>query len=132
VREDAPVPIAFAADAVDQSPLEIRINFGVLTGREATPAELDELGRAVMAEVAHVTLVSEHRHELGGRTETSLHQVRMDIPASALPDDVVEAESLSTRLVRLAEDWARRCSDARHAEVIELFPRPEQPRRPAI
>ena len=74
------VPIAFVAPDGEPSELEIRINFGVFAGREATPAELDELGRAVMAEVEHVTLVSEHRHELERDSETSLHQVRMDIP----------------------------------------------------
>ena len=128
------VPIAFAATTDAEPPhLEIRINFGVFAGREATPAELDELGRAVIAEVGHVTLVSEHRHELGGQTETSLHQVRMDVPRSSLPDDVVEAEWTGDRLIRLAERWARSCIDSRHAEVIELFPGGrDEPNLPAI
>jgi hypothetical protein len=102
--------------------VEIRINFGVFAGREATPAELDDLGRAAMEQVDHVTLVSEHRHELGGSSETSLHQVRMGIPRSALPDGAVEAERARDRLVALAESWAQSCIDARHADVIELFP----------
>jgi len=72
-------------------------------GSEATPAELDVLGRAVMAEVGHVTIVSEHRHELGGHTETSLHQVRMDVPQDSLPPDGVEAEWTRDRLLRMAE-----------------------------
>jgi hypothetical protein len=127
------LPIAFASTATEPPHLEIRINFGVFAGREATPAELDELGRTVIAEVGHVTLVSEHRHELGGHTETSLHQVRMDVPAEALPDDQVEAEWLRDRLIRLAERWARGCVADRHAEVIELFPAGrDEPRRPAI
>ena len=130
---EIPVPIAFASTAAEPPHLEIRINFGVFAGREATPAELDDLGRAVIAEVGHVTLVSEHRHELGGPTETSLHQVRMDVPGDLLPEDAVEAEWLRDRLVRLAERWAQSCIDARHAEVIELFPADrEQPHRPAI
>jgi len=129
------IPIAFAAGAPEAPHLEIRINFGVFAGREATPAELDELGRTVVGEVGHVTLVSEHRHELGGHTETSLHQVRMDVPWTVLPDDVVEADWTRDRLIKLAERWARGCIDERHAEVIELFPagREEpEPRRPAI
>ena len=119
---EVPAPIAFASTAFEPPHLEIRINFGVFAGREATPAELDELGRAVMAELGHVTLVSEHRHELGGQTETSLHQVRMDVPGDRLPEDELEADRLSARLVRMAESWARSCIDVRHAEVIELFP----------
>jgi hypothetical protein len=132
VGVEIPVPIAFAATDIEPPHLEIRINFGVFAGREATPAELDELGHAVIAEVGHVTLVSEHRHELGGQTETSLHQVRMDVPRNALPDDVVEAEWTRDRLVRVAEQWARSCIDSRHAEVIELFPAGrDEPDRPA-
>jgi len=123
------VPIAFASRAADPPHLEIRVNFGVFAGREATPAELDELGRAALAQVDHVTLVSEHRHELGGQTETSLHQVRMDVPSAVLPNDQVEAEWLRDRLVRLAESWAQGCIDTRHAEVIELFPSGEPQRR---
>jgi hypothetical protein len=115
-------PIAFASNGGEPPHIEIRINFGVFAGREATPAELDDLGRAVLAEVEHVTLVSEHRHELGGQTETSLHQVRMDVPSEVLPQDEVEAEWLRNRLVKLAERWARCCIDTRHADVIELFP----------
>jgi hypothetical protein len=75
----------------------------VFAGREATPAELDDLGRAALAEVEHVTLVSERRHELGGQTETSLHQVRMDVARDVLDDDQVEAEWTRDRLVRLAD-----------------------------
>jgi len=133
VAGQTPLPIAFACTTPEPPHLEIRINFGVFAGREATPAELDDLGRAVVGEVGHVTLVSEHRHELGGQTETSLHQVRMDVPREALPDDAVEAEWLRDRLVRLAEHWAQGCIDERHAEVIELFPAGrEEPHRPAI
>jgi hypothetical protein len=116
------LPVAFASSAPDPPALEVRVNFGVFAGREATPAELDQLGRAVMAEVEHVTIVSEHRHELGGNTETSLHQVRMDVPLNTLPDDAMEEEWIRDRLVQLAERWARACIDSRHAEVIELFP----------
>ena len=121
------LPIAFVPPADGPPELEIRINFGVFAGREATPAELDELGGAVMAEVERVTLVSEHRHELERDSETSLHQVRMDIPEAALPADTAEAGWTRDRILGLAERWAQSCFDARHAEVIELFP--AEPRR---
>jgi hypothetical protein len=114
VAGEIPVPIAFASTAPEPPHLEIRINFGVFAGREATPAELDDLGRTALTEVAHVTLV--------GQTETSLHQVRMDVPRDVLAEDQVEADSMRDRLIRVAERWARSCIDTRHAEVIELFP----------
>jgi hypothetical protein len=118
VRE---LPIVFASEDAEPD-LEIWVNFGVFAGREATPAELDDLGHALRREVSHVAIVSEHRHELDGATETSLHQVRIDVPSGSLPGDQVEAEWTRDRLVRLAESWARGCIDTRHAEVIELFP----------
>jgi hypothetical protein len=115
-------PIAFVAEPREHTDVEIRINFGVFAGREATPAELDDLGRAAMGQVDHVTVVSEHRHELGEGSETSLHQVRMRVPADALPIDGAEAELVRDGLVALAERWAQSCIDARHADVVELFP----------
>ena len=116
------LPIAFVALEEGQPELEIRVNFGVFAGREATPAELDELGHTIKLLVEHVTLVLEHRHELNGDSETSLHQVRIAIPKSELPDDAVEVEWMRDHLVGVAERWARECIDSRHAEVIELFP----------
>ena len=116
------LPIAFVPPADGPPELEIRINFGVFAGREATPAELDTLGRSVMGTVGHVTLVSEHRQELDDASETSLHQVRMTVPEAALPGDTVEAERIRERLISTAEHWTRACVNARHAEVVELFP----------
>ena len=115
-------PIAFASGGADPPSLEIRVNFGIFAGREATPAELDEIGRAVMAEAGHATIVAEHRHELGGGAETSLHQVRIAVPWTAMPHDVVEADRLCDRLIRICENWALRCIEERHADVVELFP----------
>jgi len=39
--------IAFAVDQ-DPSGLEIRVNFGVFAGRDATSAELEELGKLLV------------------------------------------------------------------------------------
>ncbi len=52
--------------------------------------------------------------------------MRMDVPPSVLPDDVVETEWIRDRLVRVAERWARDCIDSRHADVIELLPRDQR------
>jgi hypothetical protein len=57
--------IAFVA-AAEPGALEIRVNFGVFAGREATAAELDELAHALLPAVGEVTVVAEERHELGG------------------------------------------------------------------
>jgi hypothetical protein len=92
------------------SELEVRVNFGMLTGREATPAELDELANELVPLLGSVSIVAEHRQETDGHAETELHQVRIDLTEDDPVDDVVA----------LAELWAQSCFDSRHAEVSEL------------
>jgi hypothetical protein len=111
--------IAFAAEQ-EPTGLEIRINFGVFAGRDATTAELDELGRLLVPEVGEVSIVGEERHELAGDAEVVLHQVRVTIPTERVPDEAAKRRALCERLVGLAEIWARRCIQDRHAEVTEL------------
>ena len=94
--------------------LEIAVNFGVLSGRQATPAELEELGRRLVAEAGEVSLVSEERFELGPHSEAELHQVRLEL------DGAVLDEQLRSRVVATAEAWARACAAERHADVTEI------------
>jgi hypothetical protein len=110
------------AFAVEQEPagLEIRVNFGVFAGRDATTAELEELGRLLVPEAGEVSVVGEERHELAGDVELVLHQVRVVLPPEAVPTDRGERARFSERLVTLAEIWARQCINARHAEISEL------------
>ena len=113
-------PVAFVAAPSEPAGLEIRVNFGVFAGREATAAELDELGRAVLGEVKQVAIVSESRHEMDSESEASIHQVRIEVPWAALPVDESERSLLCDLLVSAAERWARACSESRHADVVEL------------
>ncbi len=117
---DMDAPIAFVARA-DRDGLELRVNFGVFAGREATPAELDELARMLLPDVAAVSIVSEHRHEVSEDSEASLHQVRVEVAGDALPSDPAALDALSERLLACADEWARSCVADRHAaEVGEL------------
>ena len=100
--------------------LEIRVNFGVFAGRAATPAEIEELAEALLPKVGEVSIVSEERHEIGNSSGASLHQVRIEVDPSHIPHDEHDADVLAGRLVEAADSWARRCADARHAEVSEL------------
>jgi hypothetical protein len=90
-------------------PRELRINFGVFAGRTATPAEIDELAGMLLPELGDVTITAEDRRELNGHSETSLHQVRIDLPRSA---DV-------ERVVEVAEEWAQAHIEDRHADVVD-------------
>ena len=110
------------AFAVEQEPagIEIRINFGVFAGRDATTAELEELGRLLLPEAGEVSIIGEERHELGAGAEIVLHQVRVAVPPNAVPDDRAERKEFCQRLVTLAEIWARQCINERHSELSEL------------
>jgi hypothetical protein len=110
--------IAFPA-AADAGGLDIRVNFGVFAGREATPAELDELARELVADVGEVSIVAEQRHEVSEDAEAAVHQVRVEVDGALVPEDAAEREELTRRLVAAADRWARSCIADRHAEVAE-------------
>ena len=107
---------------VEQEPagLEIRINFGVFAGRDATTAELEELGKLLVPEAGEVSIIGEERHDITEDVELVLHQVRVAIPPDAVPAGAAERKEFCERLVTLAEIWARRCISERHAEITEL------------
>jgi len=111
--------IAFAVDQ-DPSGLEIRVNFGIFAGRDATSAELEELGKLLVPEAGEVSIVGEQRHEISGDAEVVLHQVRVSVSPEIVPDDPAERKELCERLVTLAEIWARQCINERHSEITDL------------
>lgn len=112
-------PLAFAAAGEPHS-VEIRVNFGVFAGREATPAELDDLAHALIREVGEISIVSEQRHEVSDEVEASVHQVRVELDDARLPAAPEERGALVERLVDAADAWARTCIAERHVEVTEL------------
>jgi hypothetical protein len=111
--------IAFVTEE-EPSGLEIRINFGVFAGRDATTAELEELGKLLVPEAGEISIVGEQRHEMTEEAEVVLHQVRVAISPERVPGVASERRAFSERLVTLAEIWARQCINERHAEITEL------------
>jgi hypothetical protein len=109
--------IAFATRTFEPPGLEIRVNFGVFAGREATPAEIEDLATDLLDKVGDVTIVAEARHEISEHSEASLHQVRIEFPGDGLPTDEHQLDELRGRLVETAERWARDCIAERHVEV---------------
>jgi hypothetical protein len=111
--------IAFVAEH-EETGLEIRVNFGIFAGRDATSAELEELGKLLVPEAGAVSIVAEERHELSEGVEVVLHQVRVAIAPERVPADPAERRAFRDKLVGLAEIWARRCIHERHADVTEF------------
>jgi hypothetical protein len=89
----------------ERSPVVVRVNFGVFTGREATPAEIDRLAEWLLDRVDHVTIVSETHHEIDAHSEAAVHQVRIEVGDAG--DETPAA--LEQWLVDRAELWARGC-----------------------
>jgi hypothetical protein len=109
--------IAFATRTFEPPALEIRVNFGMFAGREATPAEIDELGAELLDKVTEVAIVAEDRHEMSAHSEAALHQVRIEISGDDLPAGDHELDELRGRLIEAAERWARECIEGRHVEI---------------
>jgi hypothetical protein len=103
--------IAFATSP-DTPPLEVRVNFGMFAGREATPAEIDDLARQLIPDVGNVTIVREERHEISEESEGAIQQVKIELEAG-------DAQ-LVDKVVALAERWAQACIAERHVEGSEL------------
>ena len=95
----------------DDGALQVSVNFGILAGRAATPAELQDLGRLIVAETGEVSVISEERFELSRHSEAEVHQVRIELDGASLDED------LRARVVGTAERWARSCAADRHIEL---------------
>ena len=94
-------PIAFVAEDGD-----IRINFGMFAGREATASEIDELAHTLLAEVPDVTIVAERHYVVDREMEAAVHQIRVE-PGSGDPRP----------LLALCAEWAEARISERHAEL---------------
>ena len=107
--------IAFCVEAHERSAVEVRVNFGVFAGRNATQAEIDDLARLLGDEVESFSVTASDRHEFGGDVETSVRQVVIEVSREYAGGD----NELCDRLVALAETWARDCIHSR-ADLGEL------------
>jgi hypothetical protein len=108
--------IAFCVTERAEPALEVRVNFGVFAGRQATPAEIDDLARSLHEELDSFAILAEERHEFGGSREASLRQVVIQVAAEQAGDDL---DGLCDRLVGRAERWAQQCIHSR-ADLGEL------------
>jgi hypothetical protein len=82
--------------------IEIVVNFGPLSGREATQAEVDRLARRLLATAEEVRVHAVRTHDMSRTSESIVHQV------------VVEADGSDAETLRLVcEAWAVECADER-------------------
>ena len=111
--------MAFAVHRHDAPAIEVRVNFGVYAGREATAAEIDRLAEWLLDEVGEVSIISEERHEIDAHVEASVHQVRIEVASDYVPAGDAERQVIEDRILERAEHWARLCVTERHAEIAD-------------
>ena len=101
----ADLPIVFAEDE------SLVVNFGILSGREATQAELDRLALQLReaGAGAEMTITAERRQDYGRGFEGVVHQVHVTLSASAVPS-----------LEAICRDWALDCAEDRTVEPLEV------------
>lgn len=110
---DSDTPVAFSVVRDAPPAVEIRVNFGIVAGREATPAEIDELGRALLEIVPDVSIVSENHYEIGRDGEAVVHLVKLELHE----DDAPLGDELRERLIAAATRWAEGCAQSRHVDL---------------
>src|ERR671929_232515 len=72
--------LAFCVREIEPPGVEVRVNFGVFAGRAATPAEIDELAKALLPKVGEVADVADERRRLDERARP-LQQLRAEARA---------------------------------------------------
>ena len=109
--------LVFAAPDREPPILELRVNFGIFAGREATDAEIEALGRELLDKMDYVSIVSERHHEIGPEAGSAVHQLRIEVPADALPLWGRDLSELRGRLIEVTERWALGCIGDRQTPV---------------
>lgn len=102
--------IAFLRPANDGA-TEIVVNFGLLSGREATLAEVDRLARRLCEVMPEARVHAVRTHDMTRSSESVVHQV------------VVEAGSAAgdaERMRSLSEHWAKECAEDRSLEPLGM------------
>ena len=84
---------------------ELVVNFGVYSGRQATPAEVERLARRLLEDVAAVEIVCEQRYEFTQEAEATVYRVRVSAPG---------AGHRAAELRDAVAAWAEDCIDERY------------------
>jgi len=97
--------LVFVADAEEDADFELVVNFGIFSGREATPAEVERLAHRLLEELESVEIICEQRYEFDRDVEATVYRLRIKMP----PDAAAPAAELRD----IVADWARDCISER-------------------
>ena len=95
--------------AQDDGAVEVVVNFGPLSGREATQAEVDRLARRLLETAERVRVQAVRTHDMSPQSESIVHQVVVHAVAPA---------SAGERVRETSEIWAKECAEERSLEPL--------------
>jgi hypothetical protein len=95
----------------ERGAIELVVNFGPLSGREATLAEVDRLARRLLAVASEVRVHAVRTHDMGPDRESIIHQVVVEADAAAEQADALRD---------LCEAWAVDCAEERSLAPLPL------------
>jgi hypothetical protein len=98
--------LVFVGEAEGDGELELVVNFGIFSGREATPAEIERLARKLLAEIESVEIICEQRYEFDREVEARVYRIRVE-PPSGTAGRVAELRGI-------VDAWAQDCIGERH------------------
>lgn len=84
---------------------ELVVNFGVYSGRQATPAEIERLAGQLLTQATAVEIVCEQRYEFTPDAEATVYRVRVSMPG---------AGHRAGDLRDVVAAWAEDCIDERY------------------
>ena len=101
--------LVFTGESSEGAAAEIVVNFGVYSGRLATPAEIERLAGSLLTEIESVEIICEQRYVFDREVEASVYRIRVEIAAGA--------DRSSDALRGLVEDWAADCIGERRVSA---------------
>ena len=102
--------IAFLRPASDGA-TEIVVNFGLLSGREATLAEVDRLARRLCEVMPEARVHAVRTHDMTRGAESVVHQVVVEAG---------DAEGHAETMRSISEGWAKECAEDRSLEPLGM------------
>jgi hypothetical protein len=72
--------LVFVDEAEGDGELELVVNFGIFSGREATPAEIERLAHELLEELESVEIICEQRYEFDREVEARIYRIRVEPP----------------------------------------------------
>jgi hypothetical protein len=104
-------PLAVALDRLPRPSIQVLVNFGVFTGRDATRPEVERLVEALLERVPVATVTVQQRYEPSAELSLGLHEVLIEVFEDAAVESGHDFDVLRALIVADAERWVEGCRE---------------------